>query len=90
MVSQNADEVYLTFGKEDPGYHKYLDSGKVARGQDPFLRMQSYGPWRIRNPAHMRQLGIAILAITLLASGAGGAGGDPGAGGTGGDEGRST
>lgn len=63
MVSQNADEVYLTFGKEDPGYHEYLDSGNVARGQDPFLRMQSYGPWRIRNPAHMRQLGIAILLL---------------------------
>lgn len=77
--------MYLTFAKEaHTGYHKYLNSGNVARGQDPFLRMQSCGPWRIRNPTHMRQLGIAILAITLLA---GGAGDDPGADGTGGDEG---
>jgi hypothetical protein len=79
--------VYLTFAKEDPGYHEYLDSGNVAQGRDPFLWMQPYGPWRIRNPAHMRQLRIAILAITLLASGASGAGGT---GGDEGDEGRST
>ncbi|RMJ21764.1 hypothetical protein PHISP_07369 [Aspergillus sp. HF37] len=67
IVSQDANQVFLTIAKVDPGYQEYLGTGNLDG--NPFLRMQQFGPWIIQNAGHVTQLATAILAITLLESG---------------------
>jgi hypothetical protein len=61
-VSQDFDEIYLTFadyGKEWLGYIK--ETGKAAG----FLTMKRYGPWHIDNPEDVSVVCQIILAFVI-------------------------
>ncbi|OJJ30297.1 hypothetical protein ASPWEDRAFT_32489 [Aspergillus wentii DTO 134E9] len=81
LVSQNRNEIFLTFASYSPEYVKYLmmkdhSKGpgllkyfKQNRSKDPgFLTMQEYGPWDIYNHVHMRHLSKVLMAFNLEAT----------------------
>ncbi|KAH8812178.1 hypothetical protein F5884DRAFT_304549 [Xylogone sp. PMI_703] len=65
MVSQDLDQVWVTFGEYDRAYLQYL-RGAARDGDDQsFLTMHEYGPWDVRDENAMRNLGPLIHAIVM-------------------------
>lgn len=66
-VSQDRQEIFLTFAEYDDDYLAYLND-KTPRSTAPsFLTMHQYGPWDTENPSDMAKLGPILLAIALYA-----------------------
>ncbi|RFU24864.1 hypothetical protein B7463_g11473, partial [Scytalidium lignicola] len=60
IVSQDRDQIFVTFAGYDANYLRYLggDPGPVS-----FLTMHEFGSWDIRNPDHMNFFGALVVAI---------------------------
>jgi len=68
VISQDADQVFLSLAAIDDGYyHEYLVNG--TQDSNPFLRVQTYGPWLLDDPDQMKQLCVVIASVVLLATG---------------------
>ncbi|KAH8427659.1 uncharacterized protein LDX57_005370 [Aspergillus melleus] len=66
-VSQNRNEIYITFAEYDDEYMNYLKDRSSSDPDLHFLTMHQYGPWKTSIQAHMRDLGQLLLAICLRA-----------------------
>jgi hypothetical protein len=65
---QDGPEVYLTFASYPAEYRRYLNKDDGAMSPNAYMRMQTYGPWKINNRDHMAELSQLIVAVTWLAS----------------------
>lgn len=63
LVSQDNHEIFLTIADYDHRYLAYLKNGDTSRG--PLLKMQTYGPWNIAHPTHMKDLAMIILCVAF-------------------------
>lgn len=67
LISQDSFEIYLTLAEYDFAYMKYLRGDAQATiGEPSLMVMNRYGPWSTKNYQHMEQLGVLLLAFTLL------------------------
>ena len=65
LVSQDHQEIYLTFAEYDEQYVEYIrDEHLTTKKSHSFLTMNEFGPLYINNHQHMMRLGIYILALT--------------------------
>ncbi|RHZ55926.1 uncharacterized protein CDV56_104155 [Aspergillus thermomutatus] len=62
MVSEDREEVFLTFGTLDRHYLRYLQNKDAPK---KFLELHTYGPFRIDSAGHMEQLASIVLAYVL-------------------------
>jgi hypothetical protein len=62
MVSEDRDEIFLTFGTLDRHYLRYLHDSDAPKR---FLELHTYGPFRIDNAVRMEQLAGIVLAYVL-------------------------
>ncbi|GFF37427.1 hypothetical protein IFM58399_04889 [Aspergillus lentulus] len=62
MVSEDRDEIFLTFGTLDRHYLRYLHNSDAPKR---FLELHTYGPFRIDSAVHMEQLAGIVLAYVL-------------------------
>lgn len=69
MLSQDGDQVYVSFAKSDAGYTEYLKDGLQER-TNPFMRVQTYGPFWIWDADYMHDLAVVVLSIFLTANAA--------------------
>lgn len=73
LISQDDDQVWLTFAEYDKEYEDYIRNIPPMRRKKSkkrsFLTMCEHGPWDIDNPEMMRQLGSLILALVYQHSG---------------------
>ncbi|KAJ5920350.1 hypothetical protein N7516_011208 [Penicillium verrucosum] len=66
LVSQDNHEIFLTIANYDSRYLAYLKNEETPLGSDgPFLRMNTYGPWNIGYPTHMKELATFILCVAF-------------------------
>ncbi|CAI7653386.1 unnamed protein product [Penicillium viridicatum] len=63
LVSQDNHEIFLTIAGYDHQYLAYLKNGDAS--SDPWLTMQTYGPWSIAHPSHMENLATIILCVAF-------------------------
>ncbi|OXV05752.1 hypothetical protein Egran_06480 [Elaphomyces granulatus] len=63
LLSQDRDEIYISFAEYDNNWETYLCSGKVANAG--FMVVNRFGPWRIGNVSKMRHFAEIILAFSL-------------------------
>ena len=64
IISQDKDDIYMTFAEFDAAYTKYITTGQ-ADDDEPFLKMYEFGPYNTNNPRHMRAVAIHTLAFVL-------------------------
>lgn len=71
-MSQDREEVFLTFATFDKDYVEYVSgnlNAEVGSSREskpgPFLRMNEFGPFITTNKSHMKCLGYYVLAFTL-------------------------
>ncbi|KAE8375940.1 hypothetical protein BDV26DRAFT_294552 [Aspergillus bertholletiae] len=67
LISQNANQIFLSFAKANGPYYDYLDTGDIS--QEPFLSIQKWGPWLVNHEKHMKHLVIILAAIILSLGG---------------------
>jgi hypothetical protein len=65
VVSQDRDEIFLTFASFHADYLRYLTDRDGPTTDNSFLVMQSYGPFKTYNAGNMRLFAQIIVAITL-------------------------
>ncbi|KAB8207557.1 hypothetical protein BDV34DRAFT_223462 [Aspergillus parasiticus] len=65
MVSEDGPQIFLTFAKMDDGYRDYLVNKHSSANCGSFMRMTTYGPWKVVRASHMKQLGIIVVCIML-------------------------
>ncbi|KAM5387168.1 hypothetical protein ACJA88_001520 [Fusarium oxysporum] len=69
LVSQDHGEVYLIIATFDYQYVEYicaLGTGSRGKGSThPFLEMREYGPFEVKSPEQMEQLGIILLGASI-------------------------
>ena len=76
LVSQDRDEIYVTFATYDESYIEYILQGEkkvnplrkavkniTGDKESSFLTMHEYGPFITNAPNHMRYFGWLILII---------------------------
>lgn len=71
LVSQDRDEIYLTWASYNDDYVKYLTDPTFDGSLGwPFLEMNEIGPFMTRNHRHMRRLaqyiGLICCQVTDL------------------------
>lgn len=66
LISQDKDEVCLTFGTYDADYLNYLRDPKAKN--KGFLKMKACGPWDVSNHFEMETLAQVLVALTLPAN----------------------
>ncbi|KAI0435027.1 hypothetical protein F5Y09DRAFT_158661 [Xylaria sp. FL1042] len=69
LISQDRDEIYLTFAEFDADYvdyvcHKPIDPHEPRRPRS-FLTMTEYGPFDVGNRKAMKKLGELVLGLAL-------------------------
>lgn len=69
LISQDRHCIYVTFASCHDDYLNYLNKGDGKGKITPrsFLKMQTYGPWKVNIAEHMKNFAILILAFTLVA-----------------------
>ncbi|PNP78328.1 hypothetical protein FNYG_08274 [Fusarium nygamai] len=69
LVSQDHGEVYLIIATFDYQYVEYicaLGTGSKGKGSThSFLEMREYGPFEVKSPEQMEQLGIILLGASI-------------------------
>ncbi|TVY79707.1 hypothetical protein Focb16_v008611 [Fusarium oxysporum f. sp. cubense] len=69
LVSQDHGEVYLIIATFDYQYVEYICAlGTGSRGKGSthsFLEMREYGPFEVKSPEQMEQLGIILLGASI-------------------------
>ncbi|KAE8387509.1 hypothetical protein BDV23DRAFT_186296 [Aspergillus alliaceus] len=63
LISQDANQIFLSFARANVEYYDYLENGNVAG--EPFLSIQKWGPWQVNHKDHMKQLATILAAIIL-------------------------
>ncbi|KAE8140911.1 hypothetical protein BDV38DRAFT_279886 [Aspergillus pseudotamarii] len=63
LISEDGNEVWITFAKPSSTYSQYLSTDTPA--EDAFLHMVTYGPYRLGHKEDMENLCIVIAAIVL-------------------------
>ncbi len=66
LVSQDRHEVYVTCATYTSDYVRYLRN-QLSRPPNAnlFMTMNEFGPFVIRRPSNLRDLGAVLLALTL-------------------------
>jgi hypothetical protein len=69
LISQARHWIYVTFASYHNDYLDYLDNaeGKGKITPNSFLKMQTYGPWRVGVASELKRFATLIVAVTLLA-----------------------
>lgn len=68
IVSQARGEIYITIANYDQEYLNYLQGRINPRrcgGEESFLRMTEYGPWKINSRSNMHHFAQVIMALCL-------------------------
>jgi hypothetical protein len=65
LIAQDLKEIYLVFAAYPSEYVAYIQGVKPGTSEAPFLEMHEFGPFDLRNPRQMRELGNIILAATF-------------------------
>jgi len=72
LVSQDKDQIFLTFATFNKEYVDYVLGNltvevRPSKGSNPgpFLRMNEFGPFLTDSKSHMKCLGYYILAFVL-------------------------
>ncbi|KAI1822531.1 hypothetical protein F4861DRAFT_387023 [Xylaria intraflava] len=65
LVSQNSDQIYITIGECDANYVDYVCDRPIRKGEDPFLKMERYGPFEIGVSRSMSVFGKIMLAFAI-------------------------
>ncbi|KAF5233430.1 hypothetical protein FANTH_12546 [Fusarium anthophilum] len=66
LVSQDHGEIYLIIASFNAEYVEYICARSVRRAtKDSFLEMNEYGPFFVKDPKHMKQLGTILLAVSI-------------------------
>ncbi|KAE8153281.1 hypothetical protein BDV25DRAFT_137036 [Aspergillus avenaceus] len=63
LISEDGDQVWITFAKPSSTYAQYLSQDTPV--EDAFLDMTTYGPYRLDDKRQMKGLCILIAAIVL-------------------------
>jgi hypothetical protein len=63
IISQDNDEVFVTFAEYDSNWLRYLRNGTL--NLTSVMTMTQYGPWRLDDVTMVRDLAEIILAISL-------------------------
>ncbi|CEL01829.1 hypothetical protein ASPCAL01407 [Aspergillus calidoustus] len=67
IISQVRHEIFITLAEYKTEYVNYLQGVSDASGNISLMAMHEYGPWDTRSAAHMYDLGLILLAISLQA-----------------------
>ncbi|GFG10636.1 hypothetical protein IFM61606_03383 [Aspergillus udagawae] len=69
IIYQGEKEVFLTLMAPGTRHVEYLERTVPTTTADPeeFIKMQSFGPWRIDEEAELRSLCLALLAFLSAA-----------------------
>lgn len=62
LVSQDKDEIYVTFARYNDEWLKYLNGQPCTTS---LMTMHRYGPWSINDGEAMEAAAIILLATTL-------------------------
>jgi hypothetical protein len=66
LISQDKEEIFLTFATFDGHYVDYITGkGREQFDQSSFLQMQTAGPFRTDSKAQMRAISVIVLAWAL-------------------------
>jgi hypothetical protein len=65
LISQDFDDISLSFYGYDNGYSQYLENG--TQTPRSFLKVQTFGPYNVNDGLVMKRFAICFVAITLLA-----------------------
>ncbi|KAK2762227.1 hypothetical protein FQN54_001237 [Arachnomyces sp. PD_36] len=65
LISQDRDEIYLTFAQFDEAYRDYVMQKRPPTDPPSFMKMREYGPWKTKNTKDMAHLSRFLLAFTL-------------------------
>ncbi|PYI16401.1 hypothetical protein BO99DRAFT_465987 [Aspergillus violaceofuscus CBS 115571] len=65
LISEDGDEIWLSFAKPTETYAAYLRDGTLD--DDALLSVERYGPYKVDNEEHMIYLLHAVVAIYLRA-----------------------
>ncbi|OCK89316.1 uncharacterized protein K441DRAFT_619673 [Cenococcum geophilum 1.58] len=73
IISQDHQEIYVTFAEYDDAYIKYIRPNNQAElsqalAQSPFMTMHQFGPWPCSKSSLMKNLGPIILGLTIQQS----------------------
>ncbi|XHF96619.1 hypothetical protein AWENTII_000242 [Aspergillus wentii] len=63
MISQDGDEIYITFAQYGTNWVKHINCQSVLR--PGFMILRRFGPWKIGDPADMKHLATIMLTIIL-------------------------
>jgi hypothetical protein len=65
LIAQDLHEFYLVFAAYSPDYVAYIQGVLPDTSPAPFLQMHEFGPFHMRNPGAIRELGNIIVAATI-------------------------
>lgn len=69
LISLNRTHLYITVGTYKEDYLSFI-RGRYCdwKSQDSFLVMTQYGPWNLKIPEEVREVGPILLALSAVES----------------------
>ena len=69
LISFNRTHLYITVGTYKEGYLNFIRGRHCDwKSQDSFLVMRQYGPWNLKIPQEVREVGPILLALFTVDS----------------------
>lgn len=68
LISQDREEIYLTFAEYDDAYVDYIKQRSNPSEKLSLMSMREFGPWKIESREDMEHLSRFLLAFTLRAN----------------------
>lgn len=69
LISQNADEIYLTVAHFSASYLAYIDGNGAPLRKEDFMVLSPYGPWPLDDADAIDELSKLLVAFVLSCRG---------------------